>query len=73
MTGQTRLASAAEAAANTAIGFVISWAATLIILPLFGLHPSAADGFGITVAFTALSLVRGYVLRRLFNRRQRAP
>jgi hypothetical protein len=26
-----------------------------------------ADGFGITVAFTVLSLVRGYALRRVFN------
>ena len=28
----------------------------------------SADGFGITVAFTVLSLVRGYALRRVFNR-----
>lgn len=29
---------------------------------------STAVGFGITVVFTALSLARGYVLRRVFNR-----
>jgi hypothetical protein len=64
---QTKLQSAVETAASTAVGFAISWAATLVVLPWFGHQPSVADGFGITVAFTVLSLVRGYALRRFFN------
>lgn len=57
-----------EAAANTVVGFVISWAATLLILPLFGLPVSAGAGFGITCCFAAISYARGLVLRRVFNR-----
>ena len=65
---QTKLQSAAETAASTAVGFGISWLATLIVLPWFGHQPSVADGFGITAVFTVLSLARGYALRRVFNR-----
>jgi hypothetical protein len=65
---QTKLQSATETAVSTAVGFGISWLATLMVLPWFGHRPSVADGFGITVVFTALSLARGYVLRRVFNR-----
>ena len=64
---QTKLQSAVETSVSTAVGFGISWLATLIVLPWFGHQPSVADGFGITVAFTVLSLARGYVLRRVFN------
>lgn len=64
---QSRLQSLVETSASTAVGFGISWAATLVVLPLFGHQPSVADGFGITVFFTVISLVRGYALRRLFN------
>lgn len=64
---QTRLQSGIETVTSTAVGFGISWLATLIVLPWFGHQPSVAQGFGITVVFTALSLIRSYVLRRAFN------
>ena len=64
---QRVLHSHLEAAANTVGGFLISWAATLVVLPLFGATVSASSGFGITCCFAVLSYVRGYILRRLFN------
>lgn len=67
---QKRIHSAAETAASTAIGFGVSWAATPPILALFGYSASTGTAFGITVVYTALSLVRGYVVRRVFNRLQ---
>ena len=60
--------SAVEAVANVAIGYVVSVAANAVVLPLFGLHPSAFDSFAIGALFTAISLARSYALRRLFNR-----
>lgn len=60
--------SAVEAVANVAIGYVVAVAANAVVLPLFGLHPSALDSFAIGALFTAISLARSYVLRRLFNR-----
>lgn len=64
---QTRAASFVEAWANIAVGFGINWAANMLVLPLFGFHVTGAQAFGIGVIFTAISLVRSYVLRRWFN------
>jgi hypothetical protein len=64
---QSRVMSGAEAMANTLIGYAVSLAATAIVLPLFGYAVSAADAVGISIAFTAISLVRSYALRRAFN------
>lgn len=66
---QTRLGSFVEAWANIAIGFAINWTANMLILPLFGFTTlTAAKAFGIGLAFTAISLIRQYVLRRWFNK-----
>ncbi len=65
---QTRLGSWLEAWANIAIGFGINFVANLAVLPLFGFHVTPGDAFGIGLIFTAISLVRSYVLRRVFNR-----
>lgn len=65
--GQTKRGSLAEALVGTAIGFAVSWAATPPILALFGYQAGAGTAFGITVVYTALSVVRGYLVRRLFN------
>ncbi len=68
---QSRLGSAIESAASTAVGFLISWAFTPAILLLFGYSVGATKAFGITVVYTALSLARGYVVRRVFVRLHR--
>lgn len=65
---QTRLGSWLEAWANIAIGFAINWLANMAILPLFGFRVTGAQAFHIGLIFTAISLVRSYVLRRAFNR-----
>lgn len=71
--GQTRLGSATEAMAGTAIGFCVSWAVTPPVLALFGYQAGAGTAFGITCVYTAISVVRGYLVRRLFNRLGRRP
>jgi len=65
---QTRLGSVAETVLGTAIGFAVSWAATPLILAMFGYRAGAGTAFGITAVYTILSLLRGYFVRRLFNR-----
>ena len=66
---QSRLASFVEAWANVAVGFAINMVANLIVLPAFGYHVTVADALGIGLVFTTISVVRSYVLRRLFNKR----
>ena len=70
---QSRRMSWAEAGTNTAVGYAISVAATAVLLPAFGHPVSGADALGLSAAFTAVSLVRSYVLRRVFDRLGRGP
>jgi len=69
---QSRRMSAIEAVANVAIGYLVAVAANAMVLPVFGMHPSAFDSFAIGALFTAISLARSYALRRLFNRIRQA-
>ena len=59
--------SAVEASFNVLIGYLVSVLANILILPLFGYNVTVADSFAIGLAFTAVSLVRSYALRRWFN------
>lgn len=66
---QSKLGSFVEAWANIVIGFAINFTANMIVLPLFGFdNLTAAIAFEIGLVFTVISLVRSYVLRRVFNR-----
>jgi hypothetical protein len=65
---QSKRGSAIEAIANVLIGYWVAIGAQLSIFPLFGVHIPLADNMMIGVLFTVVSLVRGYVLRRVFNR-----
>lgn len=64
---QSRLGSFAEACFNIAIGYGVSVLGQMIVLPLFDLHPSMTENLLISAAFTAISLVRSYAVRRLFE------
>lgn len=65
---QSRRGSIAETVTNTAVGFAINWGANLVILPLFGLPITGGQAFHMGLVFTAISIARGYVMRRVFNR-----
>lgn len=67
MSGQSRRASAIEAAVNILVGIAVAFAANMIILPLVGVTISAAQSAAATLFFTAVSFLRSYALRRLFN------
>jgi len=65
--GQTRAGSLAEAVTNVVAGFLMALLGQQLIPPLFAIHIGLAAHFGIASLFTLLSLVRSYLLRRLFN------
>jgi hypothetical protein len=60
--------SAVESISNVLIGYLVSVAANIIVLPMFGYNVTISDSFAIGLAFTAISLARSYILRRVFNR-----
>lgn len=68
---QTRVGSIVETIAGTVIGYVVAVVANVLILPAFGYPVTFSDANGIAVAFTIISLLRGYFVRRLFNRIRR--
>ena len=65
---QSRAMSFVEAAANVAVGYVLAIATQIAVFPLFGLEAALVDHLAIGLAFLGVSLVRGYLLRRLFER-----
>lgn len=64
---QTRLQSLIETVLSTAIGFVVALAAQRLIFPVFGFRPPLHENLAIAAFFTAVSLVRGYAVRRFCN------
>lgn len=70
---QTRLGSLIEALFNIAIGFFINFWANMAILPLFGFTTLTLEtNLYIGLAFTVVSVIRQYVIRRWFNARLHA-
>ena len=68
---QTRRMSFVEAATNVVVGYVLAILTQLAVFPLFGLEAALGEHLAIGMAFVAVSLVRGYTLRRLFERIRR--
>ena len=68
MKRQSKTHSFAESIANVAIGYGISLSAQIAVFPLFGIYVPLKDNILIGLIFTAVSIVRSYALRRLFNR-----
>lgn len=68
---QRRLHSAVEACVNTGIGLAVGLASQLAVFPLVGLQVTWSQNWAILVSFTIISLVRNYVVRRIFNRWRR--
>jgi uncharacterized protein (DUF2062 family) len=59
--------SLAEAATNVMVGYTLAVGMQIVVFPVFGIHIALGDQLAIGLAFTGVSLVRGYVLRRLFE------
>ena len=64
---QSRTGSVTEAVTNTVVGWSLNFGANLTVLPLFGFGVTISQAFGIGVIFTVISLIRSYVLRRIFD------
>ena len=65
---QSRKASALEALANVALGYVLAILTQMLVFPLFDLDVTFGENLSIGLAFVGISLLRSYVLRRLFEK-----
>jgi hypothetical protein len=66
--GQSHAHSWAEAVVNIVIGFAASMVIQALVLPAMGHHITIEENFLVTCIFTVVSLIRGYLIRRLFIR-----
>jgi hypothetical protein len=60
--------SAIEAITNTVVGFLLSILAQYLVYPFYNIPFTFEMTLEIAIIFTALSLLRSYFLRRLFNK-----
>ena len=60
--GKTMKIDIIEAFANAAVGLILSWLASVLVLGY-----TAAESVGVTAMFFALSFSRSWVLRRFFR------
>ena len=65
---QSRTMSLIEAATNVIVGYVLAIVTQLAVFPLFGIEVAFGEHLAIGLAFVGISLARGYLLRRLFER-----
>ena len=65
---QSKTHSLIETFVGIAIGFIVSLILTALVLPVYGHNVSFGQNMQITGIFTIASVIRGYYVRRLFNR-----
>ena len=67
---QSKKDSLIESLTSTTIGIIIGIVLNVTILPIFGYPVSLSDSLWISVIFTAVSVIRSYVVRRIFNSKE---
>ena len=69
---QTKRQSLIETLTRVFVGWLISFIANMLVLPLFGYNINLTDGVLISIIFTVISIIRGYVVRRWFNSKDKS-
>lgn len=65
---QSRTNSLIESATNILIGYWCAVLTQIIVFPIMGIDVSMSKNLMIGLVFTLISLLRSYVIRRVFNR-----
>lgn len=69
---QSRFLSLIESVTNLIVGYALALATQIVVFPWFGLHPSIGQNLAIGALFGAMSLLRSFALRRLFENWRRS-
>ena len=64
---QSRLMSMVEAITNVIVGYGVAVVTQILIFPIFGLHTTLAQNLQMGLLFTGVSIIRSFLLRRLFE------
>ena len=66
---QSKKHSVLESFTNTTAGIVTSFVVQLFLYPLLEIEVSLIENIQITIVFLVISIIRMYVLRRIFNKK----
>lgn len=69
MGGQSKFGSIVESISNTAVGLLTTLVLSPFIYDLVGMQYTYTQLGMATVLFTAISIIRGYIIRRFFNKK----
>lgn len=65
---QSKLFSFFEAWTNTIVGFATAYVTQVIVFPFYGIYITVQQDLQIVFIFACVSIVRSYVIRRIFNK-----
>lgn len=68
---QSKKQSLIETLTSVFVGWLIGVILNLTILPLFNYNITVVDSLWVSLIFTVISVVRGYLIRRFFNSKER--
>lgn len=66
MSRQSRGMSLVESIANTGAGFLLSLVLQISLFSCMGIETTTSQNLFMSVVFTVASLIRGYLMRRVF-------
>ena len=68
---QSKRESVIETLTSVFVGWLIGVILNLTVLPLFDYNITVVDSLLVSLIFTVISVIRGYVIRRFFNSKER--
>ena len=64
---QSKKQSLIETLTSVFVGWLIGVILNMLVLPLFDYNITVIDSLWVSLIFTVVSVIRGYVIRRFFN------
>ena len=68
---QTKRQSLVETLTSVFVGWLVGVILNLTVLPLFDYNITVVDSLWVSLIFTTVSVIRGYVIRRWFNSKEK--
>jgi len=65
---QSKKYSALEAVTNVIVGYMVAVVSQMVLYPFFNIETTTSQNMVLAGWFTIISLVRSYILRRVFNK-----
>ena len=66
---QSKKQSLTETVISTLVGLIVSLLTQIVVFPLYGMDVNLNQNIQITIIFTVVSIIRGYLIRRYFNKK----